>query len=62
MSQYFIYKDFGFEENVELEDTLNTPRAWDIGFFVEIDLKYPNDIKEKQKNPFLPNNQIRRKT
>ena len=36
-----------------LEEFLNTPDGSDIGFFVEVDLRYPNNIKEKTKNfPF----------
>ena len=36
-----------------LVENLNTPDDADIGYFVEVDLKYPDDIKEKTKNfPF----------
>ena len=39
-----------------LEEILNTPDDSDIGFFVEVDLKYPDNNKEKTKNfPFCPN-------
>ena len=39
---------------------MNTPDDSDIGYFVEADLKYPDNIKEKTKNlPFAPmNNKI----
>ena len=38
-----------------LEEILNTPDDADIGYFVEVDLKCPDDIKEKTKNfPFCP--------
>ena len=30
-----------------LEEILNTPDGSDIGYFVEVDLKYPDNIKEK---------------
>ena len=44
-------------DNVELEDILNTPDDSDIGYFIEVDLIYPNNIKEKTKNfPFAPVN------
>ena len=34
---------------------LNTPDESDIGFFIEVNLKYPNEFKEKTKNfPFRP--------
>ena len=40
-----------------LEEILNTPNDSDVGYFLEIDLKYPNNIKEKTKNfPFCPEN------
>ena len=46
-----------FDNNVELEDILNTPDDSDIGYFVEADLIYPDKIKEKTKNfPFAPVN------
>ena len=31
-----------------LEEILNTPDDNEIGYFLEVDLKYPDDIKEKQ--------------
>ena len=34
----------------KLEDILNTPDNSDIGYFVEIDLSYPDNINEKTKN------------
>ena len=37
----------------KLDKTLNTPDCSDIGYFVEVDLRYPDDIKEKQKNSHL---------
>ena len=38
-----------------LEEILNTLDASDIGFFDEVDLKYPDEIKEETKNfPFCP--------
>ena len=36
-----------------LEEILNTPYDNEIGYFLEVDLKYPDNIKEKTKNfPF----------
>ena len=44
-----------FDKNVKVEDILNTPDDSDIGYFLEVDLKYPDNIKEKTKNfPFAP--------
>ena len=40
-----------------LDEVLNTPDDADIGYFVEVDLKYPGNRKEKTKNfPFCPVN------
>ena len=40
-----------------LDEILNTPGDADIGCFVEVDIKYPDDIKEKTKIfPFCPEN------
>ena len=42
-----------------LDEILNTPDDADIGYFLEVDLKYPDDIKEKTKNfPFCPENKF----
>ena len=42
-----------------LEEFLNTPDDSDIGYFIEVDLRYPDNIKEKTKNfPFRPENKI----
>ena len=38
---------------------MNTPDDSDFGYFVEVDIKYPDNIKEKTKNfPFAPENKI----
>ena len=40
-----------------LEEIINTPDDSDIGYFLEVDLKYPDNIKEKTKNfPFFSEN------
>ena len=57
MSQYLPYDEIKFDNNVTLEDIINTPDDNDIGYFVEVDLKYPDNIKEKTKKfPFAPVN------
>ena len=58
MSEALPYDEIKFEtDNVCLEDILNTPDDSDIGYFLEVDLIYPGDIKEKTKNfPFAPMN------
>ena len=57
MSQPLPFDEIKFDNNVKLEDILNTPDDSNIGYFIEIDLTYPNNIKEKTKNfPFAPVN------
>ena len=41
----------------KLEEISNTPDDSDIGYFIEVDLKYPDKIKDKTINfPFAPEN------
>ena len=41
------------------EEILNTPDDSDTGYFLEVDLKYPDNIKEQTKHfPFCPENKI----
>ena len=55
MSQYLPYDEIKFNNTVKLEDILNTLDDSDIGYFIEVDLTYPDNIKEKTKNfPFCP--------
>ena len=57
MSQPLPFDEPKYDKNVELEDTLTNPDDSDIGFFVEADLKYPENKKEKTKNfAFAPVN------
>ena len=57
MSQLLPYDEIKFDYNVKLEDILNTRDDSDIGYFVEVDLKYPDNIKQQTKNfPFAPEN------
>ena len=50
MSQPLLYDEIKFDKNVKLEDILNTPDYGDIGYFIEVDLKYSDNIKEKTRN------------
>ena len=52
MSQPLPYDEIKFDNNVKLEDILNTPDDNDIGYFVEVDSNYPDNIKEKKQNTF----------
>ena len=55
MSEYLPYDESIFDNNVKLEEILNTPDDSDIGYFIEVDLKYTDNIKEKTKHfPFAP--------
>ena len=57
MGEPLPYDEIKFDQNINLEDILNTPDDSDIGCFVEADLTYPDIIKEKTKNfPFAPVN------
>ena len=57
MSEPLPYDEIKFDNDVKLEDILNTPDDNDIGYFVEADLTYPDNIKEKTKNfPYAPVN------
>ena len=43
----------------KLGEILNTPDDSDIGYFIEVDSRYPDNIKEKTKNfPFCPENRV----
>ena len=58
MSQPLPYDEIKFDKNVKLEELLNTLDDSDIGYFIEVDLTYPDNIKEKTKNfPFAPENE-----
>ena len=57
MSQPLPFDELKFDNKVKIEDILNTPDDSNIGYFIEVDLTYPNNIKEKTKNsPFAPVN------
>ena len=57
MSQPLPFDEIKIDNNVTLEDILNTPDDSDIGYFIEVDLTYPSNIKEKTKNfPYAPAN------
>ena len=59
MSQYIPYDDKKFVGDVKLEDILNTSDNSEVGYFVEVDLKYPEGIRENTKNfPFCPENKF----
>ena len=55
MSQSLPYDGIKFDKNVKFKGILNTPDDSDTGYFIEVDLKYPDSIEEETKNfPFAP--------
>ena len=58
MSQSLPYDDIKFDtENVCLEEILNTPDDSDIDYFLEVDIEYPHNIRDKTRHfPFCPEN------
>ena len=57
MSQPLPYDEIKLEQNVNLEDIINTSDDSEFGYFIEVDLKYPDNMIEKTKNfPFAPVN------
>ena len=57
MSQFLPYDEIKFEKDICLEEILNTPDDSEIGYFLEVNLKYPDNIKQKTKYfPFCPEN------
>ena len=53
MSQPLLYDEIKFDKNVKIEDILDTPDDSDVGYFIDVDLTYPDKEKEKTKKfPF----------
>ena len=42
----------------KLEQILNTPDDSDIGYFIDVYLRYPDNIKKTKHFPFRPENKI----
>ena len=45
MSEYLPNDEIKFDRDVKLDETLNTPDDSDIVYFIEVDLKYLDNIK-----------------
>ena len=45
LSEPLAYDEIKFDQNVKLEDILNTPDDSQIGYFIEVDLNYPDNTK-----------------
>ena len=59
MSQPLPYDETEIDKNVKLEEIINTPDDSYSGFFIEVDLTYPDIIKAKTKKfLFAPENRV----
>ena len=59
MSQSLPYEDLKFDNNKNIETILSNPDDSEIGYFVEVDLIFSDEIKDKAKNfPFCPENKF----
>ena len=47
MIEFLPIDEINFVKNVTLEGILNTHVDWDIAYFIELDLKYPDETQEK---------------
>ena len=50
-SQPLFYDETKFDKKIKLEDNLNTPDDSDVGYFVEVDLIYADNIEQSKKIP-----------
>ena len=56
MSEYLPYDEIKFNRKVKLEHILDNADDSDFGYFIEVDLKYPENIKKTKHFPFAPLN------
>ena len=54
MSQTLPHNEIKFDGNVKLEDIINTTDDTDNGYFVKVDLTYPDNTKKSEHFPFAP--------
>ena len=52
-SEFLPYDEIKFDKKVYSEKFLSTPNDGDIGFFLEVDLSYPDEIKKLRISPLL---------
>ena len=57
MSEYVPYNKINFDRDVKLKDISKTPDDSGIGYFIEVDMKYPDNTKyETRIFPFASEN------
>ena len=49
-SQPILYDEIKFDKNIKIEDSLRTPDDSYVGYFFGVDLKSPDEIKEKTEH------------
>ena len=54
LSQMLPYDEIKFEKDICLEEILNTPDDNETGYFLKVDLTYPDNIKKTKNFPFCP--------
>ena len=55
MSEYLPYREFELLENVDKFDVMSINKISEIGYFLEVDLKYPDELHELHNDyPFAP--------
>ena len=54
MSEYLTYGEFELLKNVDSFDVMSIDKKSDVGYILEVDLKYPNELYELHNDYPLP--------
>ena len=54
MSEYLPYGEFNWLKNVDEFDVNSINEKSDTGYFIEVDLEYPNELHELHDYPLVP--------
>ena len=55
MGEYHPYEKFEWVENVDELDVMSINKKGDVGYFLEVDLEYPNELRELHNDyPLAP--------
>ena len=55
MSEYHPYSEFEWLKNVDTLDVMSTNKTGDVGYILEVDLKYPNELHQLHNDyPLAP--------